>query len=108
MARTRSLGGLVGTTTQTPEATTEDTIGLVDQEVSDPPPPTRAPKPVRITVDLPPGRHAALQQWCIDAATGVGQPRVHGQQVMRALLGRLLTDERLSRAIIADLRGPVT
>jgi hypothetical protein len=104
MARTRSLGGIVGTTTDPPqEQTSED-----DQAISPPTPPARAPKPVRITVDLPPGRHAALQQWCLDAAVGVGQPRVHGQQVMRALIGRLLTDERLSRQIIADLRGPAT
>jgi hypothetical protein len=108
MARTRSLGGIVGTTTTTPKETPPEHVGEVDQAVSDPAPPTRAPKPVRITVDLPPGRHAALQRWCLDAAPGVGQPRVHGQQVMRALIGRLLTDELLSRAIIADLRGPVT
>jgi hypothetical protein len=66
-------------------------------------PAQRTPKPIRTTVDLPPGRHAALQRWCLDAAPQVGRPRVHGQQVMRALVARLLTDERLSRQIIADL-----
>jgi hypothetical protein len=59
---------------------------------------------VRLTVDITPGQHAALQQWCLDAAPGVGRPRVPAQAVMRALLGRLLTDERLSRQITADLR----
>jgi hypothetical protein len=31
---------------------------------------------------------------------------VHDQQVMRALIGRLLTDEQFSQQIIADLRSP--
>lgn len=104
MARTHSLGGIVEAAADPlQEQTSED-----NQAISPPAPPARAPKPVRITVDLPPGRHAALQQWCLDAAVGVGQLRVHGQQVMRALIRRLLTDERLSRQIIADLRRPAT
>lgn len=100
MARTRSLGGIVGDSTE-PD---NEQISKADQEMTREAPPARDPKPVRLTVDISPGRHAALQQWCLDAAPGVGRPRVAGQQVMRALLTRLLTDERLSRAIIADLR----
>lgn len=101
MARTRSLGGIVGDTTEA----AQDQVEEADQGVDRASPPTREPKPVRLTVDISPGRHAALQQWCLDAAPGVGRPRVAGQQVMRALLARLLTDERLSRAIITDLRN---
>jgi hypothetical protein len=67
-------------------------------------PPARAPKPVRLTVDLTPEQHAQLQRWCLDAAPGVGRPRVAGQQVLRALIGRLLTDEELARQITIDLR----
>lgn len=66
-------------------------------------PQQREPKPIRITVDLPVGQHSALLQWCLDAAPQLGRGRVPGQQVMRALVARLLTDERLSRQIIADL-----
>lgn len=101
MARTRSLGGIVGEVKPPGADPTEDT-GQAERHDT---PPTREPKPVRLTVDISPGRHAALQQWCLDAVPGVGRPRVAGQQVMRALLARLLTDERLSRAIIADLRN---
>jgi hypothetical protein len=100
VARTRSLGGIVGEAAKAPQDQIEETDQSVDRSA----PPSREPKPVRLTVDISPGRHAALQQWCLDAVPGVGRPRVAGQQVMRALLARLLTDERLSRAIIADLR----
>lgn len=68
-------------------------------------PPDRAPKPVRLTVDLTPDQHAQLQRWCLDAAPGVGRPRVAGQQVLRALIARLLTDEGLARQITVDLRA---
>lgn len=101
MARTRSLGGIVGDVTPPDIEPPEQ----ANQDKSQEPIPVREPKPVRLTVDISPGRHAALQQWCLDAVPGVGRPRVAGQQVMRALLARLLTDERLSRAIIADLRN---
>lgn len=102
MARTRSLGGMVeGQPDPEPEKTKPKRNRSRQAPVEEP---SRPPKPVRMTVDLPPGRHGELQRWCLDAAPGVGRPRVHGQQVMRALVGRLLTDERLSRQIIADLR----
>lgn len=74
------------------------------EESTEQSPPTRQPRPVRLTLDISPGRHAELQRWCLDAVPAVGRPRVAGQQVMRALLARLLTDEGLSRAIISDLR----
>ncbi len=94
MARTRSLSGMVNAkpAAASPEPTTETG------------PPARAAKPVRLTVDLTPELHAQLQRWCTDAAPEVGRPRVAGQQVLRALIGRLLADHGLARQITLDLR----
>lgn len=95
MARTtRSLSSMVD----------KQPVTASSQPTGEPGPPARAPKPVRLTVDLTPDQHAQLQRWCLDAAPHVGQPRVAGQQVLRALISRLLTDEGLARQITADLR----
>lgn len=64
-------------------------------------------KPVRRTVDLSPHHHAMLTQWCSETAIQLGTARVTGQDVMAALVGRLLTDETLARKIRADLRNSV-
>lgn len=68
---------------------------------------TRAPavraKPVRKTVDLPPARYAALSAWCSETAVQIGAARVTGQQVLNALVARLLTDETLARKIRTDI-----
>lgn len=61
-------------------------------------------KPIRSTVDLAPARHAALKAWCGETAVEIGRSRVTTQDVLRALVGRLLTDETLARKIRADLR----
>lgn len=101
MARTRSLGGIVGDSDPPGKARH---VEQAHQAASLPPAPTREAKPVRLTLDLTPELHAQLQRWCLDAAPGVGRPRVAGQQVLRALIGRLLTNEQLAREITLDLR----
>lgn len=60
-------------------------------------------KPVRRSVDLSPAQHVKLTQWCAEAADLIGTPRVTGQDVIRALVARLLMDEALARRIRADL-----
>jgi hypothetical protein len=60
-------------------------------------------KPVRRSVDLSPTYHTELTQWCTDAAKIIGAPRVTGQDVIRALVARLLMDELLARRIRDDL-----
>ncbi|MER7117358.1 hypothetical protein ABT332_22980 [Saccharomonospora azurea] len=67
-------------------------------------PATPHAKPIRSTVDLPPVRHAALKSWCGETAVELGRSRVTTQDVVRALIARLLTDETLARKIRADLR----
>jgi hypothetical protein len=61
-------------------------------------------KPIRSTVDLPPHQHASMKAWCNETAVMVGRARVTTQDVVRALIGRLLTDETLARKIREDLR----
>ena len=60
-------------------------------------------KPVRRSVDLSPTYHARLTQWCRETAEEIGTTRVTGQDVIRALVARLLVDQSLSRRIRADL-----
>jgi hypothetical protein len=64
---------------------------------------TARTKRVRRTVDLAPARHHALTRWCEDVAMELGVARVSGQDVISALVGRLLTDELLARKIRGDL-----
>ena len=60
-------------------------------------------KPVRRSVDLSPECHAKLTQWCAETADVIGTARVTGQDVIRALVARLLMDESLTRRIRDDL-----
>ncbi len=60
-------------------------------------------KPVRRSVDLSPAYHAKLTQWCAETADVIGTARVTGQDVIRALVARLLMDESLARRIRDDL-----
>ncbi len=64
---------------------------------------TARTKPVRRSVDLSPAYHIRLTQWCVEAADLIGAPRVTGQDVIRALVARLLMDESLARRIRDDL-----
>lgn len=58
---------------------------------------------VRVTVDLAPTQHRALQTWTADAAETLGRARVTKQDVLTALVARLLDDPGLADQIITDL-----
>lgn len=64
---------------------------------------TERSRPVRRSLDLSPTHHARLAEWCTETAVELGAARVTGQDVLRALVARLLTDETLARKIRADL-----
>jgi hypothetical protein len=54
---------------------------------------------VRRTVDLSPTEHRQLAVWLNEAAAELGRARVTGQDVLRALVVELLTNDELSRRI---------
>lgn len=58
---------------------------------------------VRSTMDLPHDQHMRFKQWALDAEAKVGRA-VPPQQVLRALVARLLTSRQLTEDIVADLR----
>jgi hypothetical protein len=61
-------------------------------------------KPVRSTLDLPPAVHRDLQAWLGESAVRLGRARVTKQDVLEALVRRLLQDETLTKLILADLK----
>lgn len=60
-------------------------------------------KPVRMTVDLPPAQDRNFKRWAAEAADTLGRSRVTKQEVVTALIARLLTDPALAEQIITDL-----
>jgi hypothetical protein len=60
-------------------------------------------RPVRLTVDVAPAEHAALGRLALDAAAELGLARIHGQEIVRALIRRLLADPQLRREVLADV-----
>jgi hypothetical protein len=75
-----------------------------------PAPPSRgapAPRnrPVRRTVDLSPVDHDRLTDWQRDTARQLGRTRITGEDVLRALVARLLTDDTVAEKIRADLHA---
>ena len=74
----------------------------VPQYVSSSVPPVRS-RPVRLTVDVSPADHAALLRLTVEAAAQLGLTRVHGQEIVRALIARMLTDADLQARVLADV-----
>lgn len=123
MARTRRIDDLVGDD-PTVAADDDERVATPPAEVpavATPPAPREAPamatpdrpvaiendperRPVRTTVDLRADEYDAFVDWCAATAREVGRPRVHGQQVIRILVRRLMTDRRLAKQVTADLK----
>lgn len=62
-------------------------------------------KNVRRTVDLSPTTHRSLDNFQRDAADRLGLARVTGQDVLSALVDRLLADSELAEQITAAIGG---
>jgi hypothetical protein len=60
-------------------------------------------RPVRLTVDVSPADHAALAHLALDAAAELGLARVHGQEIVRALIHRMLSEPDLQALVLADI-----
>jgi hypothetical protein len=71
------------------------------------PVPSARTRLVRSTVDLAPVRHTKLALWRTETAAELGVGRITTQDVLRALVARLLTDETLARKIRADLEDDI-
>lgn len=80
--------------------------GSTQPAIPDTPAPSsrQEPKYVRSTLDLHPDDHAMLKRWAVDAEASVGRTVRH-QQVLRALVSRLLSDPDLAQAVTEDLRS---
>lgn len=62
-------------------------------------------KTVRRTVDLSPTAHRSLDNWQRDTADRLGLARVTGQEVLTALVDRLLADSELAEQIVQIIAG---
>ena len=62
-------------------------------------------KPVRSTLDLPPAVHRDFQAWLHVSAVTMGRARLTKQQILEALVRRLLQDETLASNILDDIRS---
>lgn len=61
-------------------------------------------KPVRSTLDLPPAVHRDLHVWLGEGAVRLGRARLTKQDVLEALVKRLLRDETLAKLVLSDLK----
>jgi hypothetical protein len=60
---------------------------------------------VRSTLDLNPTMHRDLQVWITESSTVLGRARLTKQDVLTALVARLLADKAFAASIINDLRS---
>jgi hypothetical protein len=60
-------------------------------------------EPVRRTVMLPYSEHVGLSEWCEATAADFGLSRITGQDVLRMLVVRLLSDPSRANELRTDL-----
>ena len=65
----------------------------------------RGQRTTRRTVDLSPTTHRAFDIWQRKAADRLGLARVTGQEVLIALIDRLLTDPKLSAQVTRSIHA---
>ncbi len=61
-----------------------------------------------LTALQPLAGYGALQQWCERTGAGLGRPELPPQEVLRALVQRMLVDPELAADLVADLRDSST
>lgn len=94
-----------------PAVAVDQAVGAASVPVEDVPAPRvrqAAPvqtKPVRSTVDLSPVHHHDLDAWQSETAREIGQTRVTRQDVLRAAVALVLTDETVARRVRAQIRA---
>lgn len=96
---------VTGIAPQQPQPIREDVLAETEPErplAGAAAPMGRRPQPIRSTMDLPPDEHAEFLKFAVDASTATGLS-VRGQNVLRALVRRVLTDRELAGQIIRDL-----
>jgi len=100
--------------TASPAAGSEEVSTSVGEEVMTPPRDVRRPaasgapvrtRPVRLSVDVAPNEHTELVRHSLAAAAELGAVRVHGQEIVRALLRRYLSDPGLQAQVLDDIRA---
>lgn len=92
-------------------AKSTNSVASADQPAADTPAPAPRPatakavrqKNVRRTVDLSPATHRALDGWQSSVAGRLGLARVTGQEVLSALVERLLSDDELAEQITQEI-----
>jgi hypothetical protein len=70
------------------------------------PPPAAPARKVRRTVDLTAAQHRDLNRFLDEAAEVRGWSRANSQDLLATLVARLLADDELQRAVIAELPAP--
>ncbi len=94
-----------------PTVTPEPSAPAASEPTPPPPAPQRLAAPVvrqktvRRTVDLSPTAHRGLDNWQRDTADRLGLARVTGQEVLTALVDRLLADSELAEHIVRSIAG---
>lgn len=67
-------------------------------------PPARPPKPVRVTLNIPPELYRELRKWTNSAADEIGAPQVSQQDAMRAMLTAAVLDQSIGLVVLDLLR----
>jgi hypothetical protein len=68
-------------------------------------PASKAPKPARITLNLPPQLYRELIRWTGTAADALDVPKVSVQQALRGMIRAVTSEPMLAAKVMHDVRG---